>query len=248
MSLNFSAARENEWRLLISAGTYIFESTERVECAPLNRDATRPRYPIGSATRFLAFVSDFPTLFVRTTTNHGHNSSARTHSVIYSVQFRKYPAVSFVNERSFESRTTVRIDRATFTTTSRILYLAELVNKTRSRERTFSLRSSRFDTNLYKFRGKIEEQERVTRGGEEGVERLEKFECWSQQLRSEKVRQNAENVGRVNEQPGRRRRQNNSAGNAPALTLFIGRPNVAGENLAGRGVPWTAYQSLRRCL
>ena len=79
-------------------------------------------------------------------------------------------------------------------------------------------------------------------------ERLEKFECWSQQLRSEKVRQNAENVGRVNEQPGRRRRQNNSAGNAPALTLFIGRPNVAGENLAGRGVPWTAYQSLRRCL
>lgn len=64
----------------------------------------------------------------------------------------------------------------------------------------------------------------------------------------EKVRQNAENVGRVNEQPGRRRRQNNSAGNAPALTLFIGRPNVAGENLAGRGVPWTAYQSLRRCL
>lgn len=167
MSLNFSAARENEWRLLISAGTYIFESTERVECAPLNRDATRPRYPIGSATRFLAFVSDFPTLFVRTTTNHGHNSSARTHSVIYSVQFRKYPAVSFVNERSFESRTTVPIDRATFTTTSRILYLAELVNKTRYREtrlqeRTLSLRSSRFDTNLYKFRGKIEEQERVT--------------------------------------------------------------------------------------
>lgn len=51
------------------------------------------------------------------------------------------------------------------------------------------------------------------------------------------MRQNAENVGRVNEQPGRRRRQNNSAGNAPALTLFIGRPNVAGENLAGRGGP-----------
>lgn len=62
-----------------------------------------------------------------------------------------------------------------------------------------------------------------------------------------KVRQNAENVGRVNEHPGRRRRQNNSAGNAPALTLFIGRPNVADEDLARR-VPWTAYQSLRRCL
>ena len=62
-----------------------------------------------------------------------------------------------------------------------------------------------------------------------------------------KVRQNAGNVGRVNEQPGRRRRQNNPAGNAPALTLFIGRPNVAGENLTGR-VPRAGYQSLRRCL